>query len=263
MSPTLDAQAMLPPLGAAGSRRDSVVIVPTYNESENLEALVREILAYDNFDILIMDDASPDGTGEIADRLAGECPRHLAALHGPRKRGLAAAYLEGFEYALAAGYEHVFQMDADFSHNPVYLPDMRRALDHADVVLGSRYISGGGTDSWPMWRRTISRGGSVYSARVLGLPYHDLTSGFKGFHRRVLEAMDWQAIRSRGYAFQIEVTYHCARLGFNIVEFPIIFRDRLAGRSKMDWRIVAEALTVVWGLRSRVSPRVAPREATL
>ncbi len=230
-------------------RRDSVVVVPTFNESENLVSIVHRVLAQRSFDILVIDDDSPDGTGDLADELAKGFPQRMAVLHGPRKRGLGPAYLQGFDYALKAGYEHIFQMDADLSHNPVYLPDLRNALDHADVVVGSRYVSGGGTQNWPIWRRAISLGGSAYSARVLGLKYHDLTSGYKGFHRRVLETVNMDTIHSRGFAFQIEVTYRCAQQGFHIVEVPIVFHDRTAGHSKMNWRIATEALTVVWGLR--------------
>jgi dolichol-phosphate mannosyltransferase len=230
-----------------------VVILPTYNEAENLTEVVQQVLTHEAFDILVVDDDSPDGTGDIAEWLTRGRPGHMATLHGRRKRGLGPAYLQGFDYALAAGYDHIFQMDADLSHDPTYLPAMRRLLDEADVVLGSRYVPGGGAECWPLWRRAISRSGSAYSAQVLGLPYRDLTSGFKGFRRRALAAIDLGSIRSRGFAFQIEVTYRCAQQGFRIVEMPIVFKDRLAGRSKMDWRIVTEALTVVWSLRSSPS----------
>jgi dolichol-phosphate mannosyltransferase len=250
-----EARAVNAPAILRKPRRDSVVIVPTYNESDNLVAIVQRILALDGFDVLVVDDHSPDGTEDAAGRLVKRHPRRMAMLRGLRKRGLGKAYLQGFDYALVAGYEHVFQMDADLSHDPDDLPRMRSALDDADVALGSRYVPGGEAERWPMWRRIVSRGGSVYSARVLGLPFCDLTSGFKGFRRRVLETLDSSSIRSRGHAFQIEVTYRCARLGFQIVEVPIVFRDRLVGQSKIDGRIIAEALTAVWRLRLNGSLR--------
>lgn len=231
---------------------ESLVIVPTYNEAANLEPLVLAILDVGPFDVLVVDDNSPDGTGALADDLARRFPDRVSVTHRLGKQGLGTAYLLGFRYALAAGYDHIFQMDADFSHDPRRLPMLRRALDTADVVLGSRYAPGGGSHNWPLRRRLLSRAGSWYAARVLGLPVSDLTGGFKGLRRQVLVALDLDAIRSNGYSFQIEMTYACYRRGFRIVERPIVFENRRAGVSKMSWRIVAEALLLVWHLRSRM-----------
>jgi dolichol-phosphate mannosyltransferase len=228
---------------------DSLAIIPTYNEAGNLEPLVRQVLAVGEFDVLVVDDHSPDGTGELADELATRFPDRVKVLHRPGKQGLGSAYLHGFAYALRAGYERIFQMDADFSHDPGQLPSLRAALDQADVVLGSRYVPGGGARRWPLWRRALSQGGSAYAAMVLGLPLHDLTSGFKGFRRHALATLDFAGIHSSGYSFQIEVTYRCQQHGYRIVEVPIIFTDRQVGDSKMSGRIVTEALLMVWRLR--------------
>jgi dolichol-phosphate mannosyltransferase len=229
--------------------KDCLVIIPTYNEVLNLERLVRQILATGDFDVLVVDDHSPDGTGEVADALARQFPEHVSALHRHGKQGLGSAYLHGFGYALQAGYDRIFQMDADFSHDPGYLPALRDALDQADLVLGSRYVPGGGTQHWPLLRRVLSRVGSAYAATVLGLPVHDVTSGFKGFNRQVLEDLDFDAIRSSGFSFQIEVTFQCHRQGFAIVEVPIMFEDRRMGQSKMNRHIITEAMLMVWRLR--------------
>ncbi len=244
---TAHAEATL--RGGKRSQRDSLVIIPTYDEAGNLEPLVRQVLAAGVFDVLVVDDQSPDGTGELADELATRFPQRVMVLHRPGKRGLGSAYLHGFAYALRTGYDRIFQMDADFSHDPGRLAGLRDALDHADVVLGSRYVAGGGTRHWPLWRRALSRGGSAYAALVLGLPLRDLTSGFKGFRRQVLAALDFDAIHSSGYAFQIEVTYRCHQHGFRIVEVPITFADRQVGQSKMSGHIVTEAMLMVWLLR--------------
>ncbi len=239
-----------------GETSESVVIIPTYNEAGNLKLLIPTILRQGPFDILIIDDNSPDGTGEVAERLAKRFPGRVSVLHRPGKLGLGTAYLVGFDYALAQGYQQVFTMDADFSHDPSRLPALREALEEADVVLGSRYVPGGGTQRWPLRRRLLSRGGSAYARLMLGLPIRDLTGGFKGFRRQVLEALlpELETIRSHGYAFQIEMTYRCARHGFRIVEVPILFEDRLVGTSKMSRRIVAEALWVVLALRLSQGP---------
>jgi dolichol-phosphate mannosyltransferase len=231
--------------------RESVVIIPTYNEALNLTLLIPTILRQGPFDILIIDDNSPDGTGEVAEELAKRFAGRVSVLHRPGKLGLGSAYIEGFRYALAKGYTRIFTMDADFSHDPSSLSALRAALDDTDVVLGSRYIPGGGTLRWPFWRRVLSQSGSAYARLILGLPIRDLTGGFKGFRRQVLEALlpELEMMRSRGYAFQIEMTYRCARHGFRIVEVPILFEDRLVGKSKMNRGIVAEALWVVWALR--------------
>jgi dolichol-phosphate mannosyltransferase len=226
-----------------------LVVVPTYNEAENLERLVGMILAQGTFDVLVVDDHSPDGTGELADALAIQFPERVAVMHRAAKLGLGTAYRAGFGYALSRGYQRVFEMDADFSHDPGALPQLDRALDDADMVLGSRYIAGGGTENWPLARRLLSQSGSKYAALILGLPFHDLTGGFKGFSARVLQSLDLDAIQSNGYAFQIEVTYRAYRGGFRIVERPITFVDRRLGKSKMRLGIVTEALRIVWALR--------------
>ena len=236
--------------------RDNLVIVPTYNELQNLQPLVEAILgqnASTPFNLLIVDDNSPDGTGELADHLVREQPDRLSVLHREGKLGLGTAYVHGFQYALAPGYDHVFEMDADFSHNPAMLPVLRSALNEADLVLGSRYVSGGGAPGWSVWRLALSQLGSAYARSILGLPFRDLTGGFKGFRASVLAALDLNAIKSNGYAFQIEVTYRSFLNGFRIVEEPIVFGPRLNGRSKMRKGIVLEALVVVWSLR-RTAP---------
>ena len=237
-------------------RDKSLVILPTFNEAANLERLVERVMRAGPFDVLIVDDHSPDGTGEIADQLASERPGTVAVLHRSGKLGLGTAYVAGFRHALARHYDRVFEMDADFSHDPSCLPILCAALADADVVLGSRYVAGGGTRHWPMWRRMLSQGGSLYAATVLGLPFRDLTGGFKGFRACVLDALDLDAIESNGYAFQIEVTYRSYQRGFRIVEQPILFTDRRLGRSKMNARIVAEALLVVWRLRLEAARRL-------
>jgi dolichol-phosphate mannosyltransferase len=227
----------------------SLVVIPTYNEAENLESLVDAILEKGPFDVLVVDDNSPDGTGELADLLANEFPKRVAVVHRPGKQGLGPAYRAGFSYALTRGYQYIFEMDADFSHDPSGLPALRAALQDADVVLGSRYVRGGETKDWPIGRRLLSQGGSLYAAWILGLPFHDLTGGFKGFSARVLKTLDLDAIRSNGYAFQIEMTYRAYQSGFRIVERPITFVDRRLGHSKMRPAIVAEAVRIVWSLR--------------
>lgn len=238
-------------VNSGNGHKKSVVIVPTYNEAGNLQRLVPSILRQGPFDILIVDDNSPDGTGELAEELARQYTGRVSVLHRPGKLGLGSAYLAGFRYVLALGYQQVYTMDADFSHDPTVLPVLRAALEEADVVLGSRYVAGGGTLRWPLWRRLLSRGGSAYASLVLGLPMRDLTGGFKGFRRQVLEALlpDLETIQAQGYAFQIEMTYRCARQGFRIVEVPIHFEERQVGKSKMSRGIVTEALWVVWNLR--------------
>ena len=235
--------------GQAYPAGNGLVIIPTYNEAENLGTLVPRVLEQGPFDVLVVDDDSPDGTGAVADELARRWPGRVGVLHRPGKLGLGTAYVRGFRYALEAGYERVFEMDADFSHDPHQLAALWSALDSADVALGSRYAPGGGSQHRPLWRRAVSRIGSRYAALVLGLPFRDLTGGFKGFRRRALASLELEEVRSSGYAFQIEVTQRCWRLGLRIVEVPILFEERRAGYSKMDWRIVAEALLLVWALR--------------
>jgi dolichol-phosphate mannosyltransferase len=222
---------------------DSWLVLPTYNEAENIEAFVEAARAKlpGSARVLIVDDDSPDGTGEIADRLAG---RHgnVSVLHRPRKEGLGPAYIAGFRHALAAGAELVLEMDSDFSHDPAYLPRLLEAAEGADLVLGSRYVAGGGVSDWGALRRAISRGGSAYARLVLGVEVRDLTGGFKCFRREVLEAIDLDSVQARGYAFQVEMTYRAIEAGFAVVEVPIVFRERRAGASKMDRSIVAEAV---------------------
>ena len=225
------------------------VVLPTYNELENLPSIVPAILAAaPELDVLIVDDNSPDGTGDLADKLALADGR-IRVLHRKKKEGLGRAYLHGFEVALAAGYGRVLEMDADFSHDPSRLPALLAASRDADVVLGSRYVDGGGTVNWGLSRRILSKGGSTYARTILGLPIRDLTGGFKCFRRKVLESIDLPTVRSTGYAFQIELTYRSVKKGFKVVEVPITFHDRRVGKSKMSRRIVVEALWKVWSIR--------------
>ena len=237
--------------------RRALVCLPTYDERENIEAITSAILAATpEVDILVIDDNSPDGTGELADAIAAREPR-VHVLHRPGKQGLGKAYLAGFAWALARGYALVLEMDADFSHNPTYLPHMLENAREADLVLGSRNVEGGGTVNWGVGRRILSRGGSLYARTILGLSVRDLTGGFKCFRREVLEAIDLTTVECSGYAFQIELTYRAARKGFRIVEIPIVFEDRRVGRSKMSRRIVLEAIRKVWSIRFSGFPRTA------
>lgn len=227
-----------------------MVCLPTYNERENLEAMVSalgDVLPGDGR-ILVIDDNSPDGTGVIADRLAAERD-DVDVLHRPRKEGLGPAYLDGFRRALTLGADLVVEMDCDFSHDPNDVPRLVAAAEDADVVLGSRYVPGGGTRNWGLVRRLISRGGSLYAQILLGLRIRDLTGGFKVYRRVVLETINLDAIDSRGYAFQIEGTYRALRAGFRVVEVPIVFADREVGGSKMSRSIVLEAIWKVPALR--------------
>jgi dolichol-phosphate mannosyltransferase len=232
------------------------VVIPTYNEAPNIEGIVRaagaelERVAPGAHHILIVDDNSPDGTGEIADRLATALPQ-VEVLHRAAKTGLGHAYLAGFGHALTGGAELVIEMDADFSHDPRYLGPLLDAARTADLVLGSRYVEGGGVEDWGLVRRLISRGGGLYARTVLGIPIHDLTGGFKCIHRRVLETIDLETIRAEGYVFQIEVTYRAVLAGFRVVEIPIVFKDRSVGSSKMSARIAFEAMWAVPFLRRR------------
>lgn len=241
----------------------ALVTLPTYNELENLTPLVEQILALgDQFDVLVVDDGSPDGTGLVAEHLKNVYPGRVEVIHRQGKLGLATAYLAGFRYGIMKGYDYICEMDADFSHDPQYLPAFIETARRrgADVVLGSRYARGGGVDNWSWSRRIISRGGSFYASRVLGLPYRDLTGGFKLFRREALERLDLAMIKSTGYGFQIEMTYRLHQAGATIVEHPIIFRDRRAGQSKMSPGIFVEALIMVAGLR--VSPSGPAAEAS-
>lgn len=219
------------------------LVLPTYEEAANIERLVGEVKAKLPADaqILIVDDNSPDGTGRIAARLADEDER-IHVLHRPTKEGLGSAYIAGFRRALAEGAGLIVEMDSDFSHEPAYLPRLLEAAERADLVIGSRYVPGGGVSDWGALRRAISRGGSTYARIVLGVDVRDLTGGFKCFRREVLEAIDLGTIQARGYAFQVEMTYRAIERGFEVVEVPIVFRDRRAGSSKMSRSIVLEAI---------------------
>jgi dolichol-phosphate mannosyltransferase len=230
----------------------TVICLPTYNEHENLEPMVRALggLGLEGLEVLVIDDASPDGTGEIADRLATELP-WVHVLHRERKEGLGRAYLAGFRRALELGADLVFELDCDFSHDPTDVPRLAAAAAEADLVLGSRYVPGGGTRNWGLLRRFISRGGSLYAQALLQLGIRDLTGGFKCYRRVVLETIDLDAISSLGYAFQIETTYRALRAGFRVVEVPITFADREVGGSKMSKAIVLEAVWKVPVLRLR------------
>lgn len=237
--------AVAPPAAVA----DCTVVVPTYNEAENIGQLIPRLLAYPRIRVLVVDDASPDGTGATVAELARAEPR-VGLLARPGKLGLGTAYLAGFRRALAEGAQFIFEMDADFSHDPRYLPDLLAAAEAgADLVIGSRYVPGGGTTDWGLLRRLISRGGNLYAGLLLGLPVADATGGFRCYRRRVLEELDLDRVRSNGYAFQIEMAYRTLRAGFRVAEVPIIFPDRRVGKSKMSRRIVAEALINVWKLR--------------
>ena len=228
------------------------LLVPTYDEAENIEPLVEAALAQlpRPRTVLIIDDSSPDGTGEIADRIAGE-EDDVQVLHRRVKEGLGPAYVAGFREALAGGAGIVCQMDADFSHDPADLPRLLAALEDADVALGSRYAPGGGVEHWGPTRRLISRGGSAYARALLGVQVNDLTGGFKAFRREVLEAIELDTIPSLGYAFQVETTYRAIKAGFRVVEVPILFHDRRVGNSKMSGRIVIEAALRVPAMRWR------------
>jgi dolichol-phosphate mannosyltransferase len=239
------------------------VVIPTYNEAENVEGIIRatvaelERTAPDAHRILIVDDNSPDGTGAMADRLAESLPQ-VEVLHRAAKTGLGHAYLAGFAHALAGGAELVIEMDADFSHDPGYLEPLLAAARDADLVLGSRYVEGGGTENWGIVRRLISRGGCLYARAILGVSIHDLTGGFKCIHRRVLERISLETVRAEGYVFQVEVTYRALLAGFRVVEVPIVFRDRKVGTSKMSSRIALEAMWAVPHLR-RTAPAAVAR----
>jgi dolichol-phosphate mannosyltransferase len=227
---------------------NATVCLPTYNERENLEAMVRALEPLD-VQVLVIDDNSPDGTGEIADRLASELD-FVSVLHRDRKEGLGPAYIAGFRRALADGAELILELDCDFSHDPADIPRLIAACESgADLALGSRYVPGGGTENWGLGRRIVSWGGSFYARLLLGVGIHDLTGGFKCYRRHVLETIDLDAIGSKGYAFQIEITYRALRKGFRVVEVPIRFAERTAGRSKMSRSIVLEAIVNVPLLR--------------
>lgn len=234
-----------PPLGGR-----TLIVTPTYNERYNLPLFVRATLEVaPAAHLLVVDDASPDGTGRVADELAAEDPR-VRVLHRAGKLGLGTAYIEGFGRGLAEGYDWFLEMDTDLSHDPNYLPDFFRAFARgADVVIGSRNVPGGGVEGWGLGRHVLSKGGSLYARSILGVRVRDLTSGYKGYSRRALEAIDLPTIHSNGYSFQIETTFRALRAGMTIEEVPIVFVDRRAGESKMSRRIFAEAVIMVWKLR--------------
>lgn len=229
----------------------TLIVTPTYNEKDNLPRFIDAVRsAWPDADLMVVDDNSPDGTGAIADAIAAK-DDHVKVMHRPGKLGLGTAYTQAFKQGLAEGYDRFFEMDADLSHDVRYLPDFIAALDEgADVVIGSRNIPGGGVEGWGMGRHFISKGGSLYSRTILGLPVKDLTSGYKAFTRRALEAIDIDSVHSNGYSFQIEMTYRALRKGMRVKEVPIVFVDRTAGRSKMSRRIFVEAIGVVWKLRA-------------
>jgi len=227
----------------------TLIIIPTFNEIENIERIVPLVLEKDpSINVLIVDDNSPDGTGRIADRMADQDER-ISVVHRQSKSGLGTAYITGFKFALENGYDLVFEMDCDFSHDPKYIVDFLRAVKDADLVLGSRYISGVNVINWPMSRLLLSYYANVYSRLVTGLPVKDATGGFKCFRRQVLQAIDLDRVKSNGYSFQLEMSFRAWKKGFKIKEIPIVFEDRKVGQSKMSKRIVREAVWMVWRLR--------------
>lgn len=235
-----------------------LIIIPTYNEIQNLTGMTESVFQvvdskahlYDikEVNVLVVDDNSPDGTGALADELAKKEPR-IHVLHRQEKNGLGKAYVAGFAWGLDRGFDAFCEMDADFSHNPTYLPEFWRLLKDNDVVMGSRYVPGGGIRNWGLSRKLISRGGSIYAQTILGMPVNDMTGGYNAWKRKVLEAVDISNLRSEGYAFQIELKWKAWKKGFKLVEFPIVFEDRTAGKSKMSKKIVVEAMMRVAGMR--------------
>lgn len=228
----------------------TLIVIPTYNEIENIAPLLEAVLQRTpaEVEILVVDDGSPDGTGRLVDEVATRQPR-VHALHRSKKLGLGTAYVNGFKWGLDQGFDSLIEMDADFSHHPDYLAKMLELLKSNDVAIGSRYVEGGGTVNWGLGRKIISRGGSFYSRTILGAPIRDFTGGFNGWRAHVLRTLSLDTLRSDGYSFQIELKYRAFLKGFKIIEFPIIFEDRKVGKSKMNKRIVFEALGRVWGFR--------------
>lgn len=227
----------------------ALVVIPTYNERANLPTIVPAVLAQDpRLEVLVVDDNSPDGTGQLADEMAGADAR-VHVLHRELKEGLGRAYLAGFRWALARDYDYVLEMDADFSHDPKYIPALLAAVQDADLVLGSRYKNGVNVINWPMSRLLLSYFANKYAHWITGLPLSDATGGFKCFRRQVLERVDLDAVRSNGYAFQIEMSFRAWKKGFRLAEVPIVFTDRVEGQSKMSKKIVREAVWMVWWLR--------------
>ena len=227
----------------------TLIIIPTYNELDNLRPLLEAV--FNNApasDVLIVDDNSPDGTGQLADQLA-ENDTRIHVMHRTGKLGLGTAYIAGFKYAIANGYDAAFEMDADFSHDPRYLPDFLKAIENADLVIGSRYIRGGSTPNWSLLRRFISNGGNIYARFLLGMSTHDCTAGYRCYRRQVLESIGLDTIQSQGYAFQVELAYRVQKHGFRIVEIPIVFMDRRVGKSKMSRKIFVEGFLRVLQMR--------------
>ncbi len=225
-----------------------LVIIPTYNEADNVREIVGQILSYDELKVLIVDDDSPDGTGQIADQLAAATGR-VQVIHRNGRLGFGSACLAGFRHGVAGGYDPIITMDADLSHDPAYLPEMLLRLQSADVVIGSRYVRGGGTANWGIVRRLISFGGSAYARMILGVKTRDLTAGFVGYRRDKLAALQLDQIKSNGYSFQIEMKWQAIKAGYTLEEMPIVFVDRRAGKSKMSANIVWEAIFAVWRIR--------------
>jgi len=261
-SPSESVSTLIPDPGPilSATQQDAtlrtLIIIPTYNERENLPLLLRDIFFFaPRTDVLVVDDNSPDGTGELADLLSRQDAR-VHVLHRPGKLGLGTAYIAGFKYAIAHGYSATFEMDADLSHGPRYLPDMLQAIEHADLVIGSRYVTGGATPNWSVSRRMISGCGNLFARFMLGIPVHDCTGGFRCYRRQVLEEIELDSVQSRGYAFQVELTHRVLQGGFKIVEVPITFMDRRLGVSKMSRSIVIEAFAYV--LRARFSKPGVP-----
>jgi dolichol-phosphate mannosyltransferase len=228
----------------------TLIVIPTYNEVENIEPITSAVLGVtpETVHVLVVDDGSPDGTGRLANELATRNPR-IHVLHRQSKQGLGPAYIAGFRWGFDNGYQNLIEMDADFSHNPKFLPTMIELLQTHDFVIGSRYVRGGGTVNWGLMRKIISRGGSWYARLILGAPINDFTGGFNGWNRRVLEAISLETLEAGGYSFQIELKYRAFKKGFRFTEFPIQFEDRRVGKSKMSSKIVIEALGLVPRLR--------------
>lgn len=235
-----------------------LIVIPTYNEIQNLKGLTESVFqvvdskahlyGVTKVDVLIVDDNSPDGTGKLAEEIS-KADSRVSVLHRSQKNGLGKAYVAGFAWALDRDYDAVCEMDADFSHNPTYLPEFWRLLKDHDVVMGSRYVDGGGVKNWGVTRKFISRGGSIYARSILGMPVQDMTGGYNAWRRKVLEAVDISTLRSEGYAFQIELKWRAWKKGFKLIEFPILFEDRTAGKSKMSKRIIIEAMLRVAGMK--------------
>ncbi|HST48905.1 MAG TPA: polyprenol monophosphomannose synthase [Jatrophihabitans sp.] len=231
------------------------MIIPTYNERENLPLILQRLrTAVPEADVLVVDDSSPDGTGTLADKIAAE-DSHVEVLHRDQKAGLGAAYVAGFRHGLAAGYQVLVEMDADGSHAPEQLPRLLTALDHADLVLGSRWVTGGQVLNWPRSRRLLSRGGNLYTRLALGIDLHDATGGYRAYRRSVLQTIDLSAIASEGYCFQVDLAWRAVQAGFRVIEVPITFAERVRGESKMSGDIVREALLRVteWGAAHRLA----------